>query len=120
MAAKQRGEKTAVIHKNALAAPRFFLKLKGYAPEGVEMYNSSEVRDALQQGDSAIAIRVWPAWVPSLDDPNVSIALRKIEIQATPGLIAGPSPMLGASLPILVAPAFLQRYLVRGFAMSLT
>jgi multiple sugar transport system substrate-binding protein len=83
---------------SATAALTFFLKLKHYAPEGVEMYNSSEVRDALQQGDVAIAIEVWPAWVPSLDDPEVSKVVRKIEIQAAPGLIAGPSPMLGAWL----------------------
>jgi len=83
---------------NALAALKFFLKLKHYAPEGVELYNSSEVRDALQQGDVAIAIEVWPAWVPSLDDPKVSKVVKKIEIQAAPGLIAGPSPMLGAWL----------------------
>jgi len=83
---------------NALAALTFFLKLKRYAPQGVELYNSSEVRDALQQGDVAIAIEVWPAWIPSLDDPKVSKVVKKIEIQAAPGLISGPSPMLGAWL----------------------
>jgi multiple sugar transport system substrate-binding protein len=83
---------------NALAALTFFLKLKRYAPKGVEVYNASEVRDALQKGDVAIAIEVWPAWVPSLDDPNVSKVVGKVEIQAAPGLISGPSPMLGAWL----------------------
>lgn len=83
---------------NALAALKFFLKLKRYAPKGVEVYNASEVRDALQKGDVAIAIEVWPAWVPSLDDPKVSKVVGKVEIQAAPGLISGPSPMLGAWL----------------------
>jgi multiple sugar transport system substrate-binding protein len=90
---------TSGLHSpNALAALAFFLKLKRYAPEGVEIYNSSEVRDALQQGDVAMAIEVWPAWIPSLDDPKVSKVVGKIEIQAAPGLISGPSPMLGTWL----------------------
>jgi multiple sugar transport system substrate-binding protein len=83
---------------NALAALNYFLKLKSYAPKGVEVYNSSEVRDALQQGDAAIAIEVWPSWVPALDDPKVSKVPKMIEIQAAPGFLSGPSPMLGAWL----------------------
>jgi multiple sugar transport system substrate-binding protein len=84
--------------RNAEAALELFLKLKAYAPQGVEMYNSSEVRDAIQQGDVAIAIEVWPSWVPAMDDPGVSKVVKKVEVKAAPGLIASSSPMLGAWL----------------------
>ncbi len=78
--------------KNAL---KLFLQLKSYAPKGVELYNSTEVRDALQQSKAAVAIEVWPSWVPSMDDPAKSKVVGKMAIKAAPGEVVGSSPMLG-------------------------
>lgn len=82
----------------ALEALELYLSLKAYAPTGVEMYNASEVRDALMQGTTAIAIELWPSWAPSLDDPAKSKVPGLIEIMAAPGQVQGPAPMLGAWL----------------------
>lgn len=79
----------------ALAALKLFLKLKNYAPEGVEIYDSSELRETLLAGDAAMAIEVWPAWVPDLDNPAKSKVVGKVEIIPAPGLIAKPAPMIG-------------------------
>ena len=87
--------------KAALASPagvkalEQFLSLKAYAPTGVETYNATEVRDALEQGRAAMAIEVWPAWVPSLDDAAKSKVVGKVAIGPAPGETAGPAPMLG-------------------------
>jgi multiple sugar transport system substrate-binding protein len=78
-----------------LKALEQFLSLKPLAPKGVEIYNSTEVRDAIQQGKAAIAIEVWPSWVPSMDDPAKSKVVGKMNITAAPGEVAGPAPMLG-------------------------
>ena len=90
-----RDGKAAVNSKAGLDALTLFLSLKDYAPEGVELYNASEVRDALQQGKAAMAIEVWPSWVPSMDDPTVSKVANKMTIMAAPGQVKGPAPMLG-------------------------
>ncbi len=82
----------------ALEALNLYLELKNYAPKGVETYNSSEVRDALMQGTTAMSIELWPSWAPSLDDPEKSRVPGKIEVIAAPGQNVGPSPMLGAWL----------------------
>ena len=87
----------------ALNALNLFLALKEYAPKGVETYNSSEVRDALMQGTTAMTIELWPSWAPSLDDPEKSLVPGKIEIMAAPGETEDSSPMLGAWL--LAVPA---------------
>ncbi len=87
--------KSAVNSKAGLDALTLFLSLKDYAPEGVELYNASEVRDALQQGKAAMAIEVWPSWVPSMDDTAVSKVAGKMTIMAAPGQVKGPAPMLG-------------------------
>ncbi len=84
--------------REAVAALKFFLLLKQYAPEGVEIYNSSEVREALLAGDVAVAIEVWPAWVPDLDNPEKSKVVGKVEIIPAPGLVEKSSPMLGTWL----------------------
>ncbi|MGO1075700.1 ABC transporter substrate-binding protein [Inquilinus sp. CA228] len=87
--------------KAALASPagvkalQQFLALKAFAPTGVETYNATEVRDALQQGRAAMAIEVWPAWVPSLDDAAKSKVVGKVAIGPAPGETKGPAPMLG-------------------------
>ena len=90
--------KASINSPEALAALELFLSLKPYAPKGVEIYNSSEVRDALMQGTAAMAIELWPSWAPSLDDPEKSTVPGLIQIQAAPGQTAGPAPMLGAWL----------------------
>jgi multiple sugar transport system substrate-binding protein len=87
----------------ALAALNVWLELAQYAPRGIETYNATEVRDALQQGTTAMSIEIWPSWVPSLDDPAVSTVVGQVQVMPAPGEIAGPAPMLGAWL--LAVPA---------------
>ncbi|ETT03112.1 MULTISPECIES: ABC transporter substrate-binding protein [Providencia] len=72
-----------------------FLAMKQYAPKGVDVFNADEVRDALQKGTAAMAIEVWPAWVPDLDNAKVSNVVGKMEMMAPPAEIGQPSPMLG-------------------------
>lgn len=79
----------------AKQALKTFLALKQYAPRGVDVYNADEVRDALQKGTAAMAIEVWPAWVPNLDDPKVSNVVGDIEIMVPPAEAGQPAPMLG-------------------------
>lgn len=76
-------------------AIRDFVALRELAPRGVEVYNAGEVRDSIQQGRAAMAIEVWPSWVPSMDDPAVSKVVHQVEIIPAPGQVRGPSPMLG-------------------------
>ena len=87
----------------ALDALNLYLELAKYAPKGIETYNSSEVRDAIQTGATAIAIEVWPSWVPSMDDPAASKVVGQIEIMAAPGQVEGPKPMLGTWLVAIPA-----------------
>ena len=87
----------------AVDALDIYLELAKFAPRGVETYNSSEVRDAIQSGATAMAIEVWPSWVPSMDDPNASKVVGQIEIMAAPGQIEGPKPMLGSWLVAIPA-----------------
>jgi multiple sugar transport system substrate-binding protein len=82
----------------AVAAVELFVALKDFAPVGVETYDSSEVRDALQRGDVAMAIEIWPSWIPDLDDPAVSQVVGQVEIMPAPGQVTGPAPMLGSWL----------------------
>ncbi|WP_395448304.1 ABC transporter substrate-binding protein [Aminobacter sp. UC22_36] len=84
--------------QNANAALGMFLELAKYAPKGVETYDATEVRDALQQGSTAISIEVWPAWVPSMDDPKTSKVPGQVEVMPAPGQNAGSTPMLGSWL----------------------
>ncbi|MTB65566.1 extracellular solute-binding protein [Providencia sp. wls1943] len=72
-----------------------FLAMKQYAPKGVDVFNADEVRDALQKGTAAMAIEVWPAWVPDLDNAKVSNVVGKMEMMAPPAEIGQPAPMLG-------------------------
>ena len=103
----------------ALDALNLYLELAKFAPKGVETYNSSEVRDAIQTGATAMAIEVWPSWVPSMDDPNASKVVGQIEIMAAPGQVEGPKPMLGSWL--VAVPATSERQeTARGFIDFLT
>ena len=72
-----------------------FLAMKQYAPRGVDVYNADEVRDSLQKGTAAMAIEVWPAWVPNLDNPDMSDVVGDMEIMAPPAEVGAPAPMLG-------------------------
>jgi multiple sugar transport system substrate-binding protein len=87
----------------AVDALELYLSLRPYAPEDVVVWNSSEVRDALQSGRAAMSIEVWPSWIPSLDDLEVSEVVGTMEIIAAPGQVEGPAPMIGAWL--LAVPA---------------
>ncbi|WP_108127612.1 ABC transporter substrate-binding protein [Saccharospirillum mangrovi] len=78
-----------------VAAIEAFVSLRDVAPTGVEVYNSGEVRDAIQQGKAAMAIEVWPSWVPSMDDPAVSQVVGKVNIVPPPGQVNESTPMLG-------------------------
>jgi multiple sugar transport system substrate-binding protein len=90
--------KAGLTSDGALAALETFLELKRHAPEGVINYNSSEVRDALMTGRTAMTIELWPSWAPDLDNPEKSQVVGDIEIMAAPGQIEGPAPMLGSWL----------------------
>lgn len=79
----------------AVAALKFFLDLAEYAPEGVEIYDASDVRDGLLSGSAAIATEVWPAWVPDLDNPEKSQVVGKIEVTVHPGQVTKSAPMIG-------------------------
>ncbi|HHR6405463.1 TPA: ABC transporter substrate-binding protein [Providencia alcalifaciens] len=72
-----------------------FLAMKQYAPKGVDVFNADEVRDALQKGTAAMAIEVWPAWVPDLDNAKVSNVVGKMEMMAPPAETGQLAPMLG-------------------------
>ncbi|MGC9529689.1 MAG: ABC transporter substrate-binding protein [Candidatus Bipolaricaulaceae bacterium] len=88
----------AVASPAGVSALKLLLTLKDYAPTGVEVYDSSEVKDALLNGDVAMAIEVWPGWVPALDDPAESKVVGKVEIIPAPGLVEKSSPMMGTWL----------------------
>ncbi|RKX82801.1 MAG: sugar ABC transporter substrate-binding protein [Spirochaetes bacterium] len=90
--------KPALNSPQALNALNFFLKLKKYAPEGVSMYNSAQVKDALYGGKAGIVTEVWPSWVPKLNDPNESRVVNKVEVTTHPGEVEKSSPMIGVWL----------------------
>lgn len=82
----------------ALKALTQFLSFKALAPKGVETYNATELRDAVQQGRAAIAVEMWSSWAGTLDDGKVSKVAKEVEVVSTPGEVKGPAPMLGAWL----------------------
>lgn len=82
----------------ALKALTQFLSFKALAPKGVETYNATELRDAMQQGRAAIAVEMWSSWAGTLDDAKVSKVAKDVEVVASPGEVKGPAPMLGAWL----------------------
>jgi multiple sugar transport system substrate-binding protein len=92
------GDKAVLDSPQALAALQYFLKLKPYAPQGVDTWNSAQVRDALYGGRAAIATEVWPSWVGDLDNPEKSQVAGKVTITAHPREVDKSSPLLGAWL----------------------
>ncbi|MGG1948915.1 ABC transporter substrate-binding protein [Trinickia sp. NRRL B-1857] len=87
--------KVTIDSPQALAALKTLLALKMFAPKDVDVYGAAEVRDALQKGTAAQSIEVWPAWIPALDDPAQSRVVGQVALQAPPGQVKGPAPMLG-------------------------
>jgi len=81
--------------KNALD---FFLELSKYAPDGVSMYQSAQVRDALYSGAGAVAIEVWPGWIGDLDNPEKSKVVGKVKVTNHPGEVNPSSPLIGVWL----------------------
>ncbi len=92
------GNKPALETPEALNALKYFLKLKKYAPKGVAMYNSAQVKDALYGGKAGIVTEVWPSWVPKLNDPKESVVVNKVEVTTHPGEVKKSSPMIGVWL----------------------
>ena len=78
-----------------LAALKLFLELKKYAPGDVDTYQAARVREMLMSGQAAMAVEVWPAWVPELDDPGVSSVVGQFELVKHPGEVAESAPMPG-------------------------
>lgn len=87
--------KASLDTPQAKQALETFLAMKQYAARGVEVYNADEVRDALQKGSAAMAIEVWPAWVPNLNNPQLSKVVGAMEITTPPAETGKPAPMLG-------------------------
>ncbi len=72
-----------------------FIELSRYAPGDVNVYRAAGVRETLLAGKAALALEVWPAWIPELDDPRVSRVVGKVELSAHPGAVYESAPMLG-------------------------
>jgi len=81
-----------------LAAMKYFLELSKYAPEGVTMYQSAQVRDALYAGTAAVAPEVWPGWIGGLENEKESFVVGKVKVTKHPAEVLKSSPMIGAWL----------------------
>lgn len=79
----------------ALNALNYFLKLAKYAPEGVSMYQSAQVKDAIYSGKAAVVTEVWPGWINKLEDPTESSVVGKVKVIKHPGQVEKSSPMIG-------------------------
>ncbi len=90
--------KPAFNSPQARKALEFFLELSKYAPEGVSMYQSAQVRDALYSGAGAVAVEVWPGWIGDLDNPEKSSVVGKVKVTTHPGQVNPSSPLIGVWL----------------------
>jgi multiple sugar transport system substrate-binding protein len=81
-----------------LASVKYFLEMSKYAPEGVTMYQSAQVRDALYAGTAAVAPEVWPGWIGNLENEKESHVVGKVKVVKHPGEAQKSSPMIGAWL----------------------
>ena len=79
----------------ALDALNFFLEMAAYAPEGVSMYQSAQVKDAIYSGTAAVVTEVWPGWIGKLEDPSESSVVGKVKVIKHPGQVEKSSPMIG-------------------------
>jgi multiple sugar transport system substrate-binding protein len=91
-------DEPAFTSGQAVNALEFFLELAEYAPEGVSMYQSAQVRDALYAGTGAIAIEVWPGWIGDLDNPEKSQVVGKVKVTTHPGQVEPSSSLIGVWL----------------------
>jgi multiple sugar transport system substrate-binding protein len=90
--------RAALDNEAALAALQYFLSLRPFTPRGVETWNATEVRGAMEQGRIAMAIEYWPGWAGTLDDVSRSRVVGQVALVPAPGEVRGPAPMLGAWL----------------------
>jgi len=90
--------KSSMDSAEALAALEFYLELAKYAPEGVAMYQSAQVKDAVYSGRGAMAIEVWPGWIKNLDNPDESAVVGKVVVTKHPAQVEKSSPMIGVWL----------------------
>jgi multiple sugar transport system substrate-binding protein len=91
-------DRPAFTSPQARNALDFFLRLAQYAPEGVSMYQSAQVRDALYAGTGAIAIEVWPGWIGGLENPEQSKVVGKVRVTTHPGEVEPSSSLIGVWL----------------------
>ncbi|MEM4531292.1 MAG: ABC transporter substrate-binding protein [Thermofilaceae archaeon] len=87
--------KSGVDSPEFLEALKVYLALSRYAPPDVSVYRAARVRELLLAGKAAMALEVWPAWIPELDDPKVSLVVNKVELIPHPGQAITTAPMLG-------------------------
>lgn len=88
--------RAALDNEAALAALTHFLSLRQHTPRGIETWNATEVREAMEQGRIAMAIEYWPGWAGTLDDAARSRVVGQVALIPAPGEVRGPAPMLGA------------------------
>ena len=77
------------------AALDVLLRLKDFAPPGVERFDATDVQNSVKAGKAAMAIEAWSSWLPALNESASSKAAGKIKVMLPPGEVKGPSPMLG-------------------------
>ncbi len=87
--------KSGVDSPEFLQAFKIYLELARYAPSDVSVYRAARLRELLLAGKAAMALEVWPAWIPELDDPKVSQVVHKVELVPHPGQVVKTAPMLG-------------------------
>jgi multiple sugar transport system substrate-binding protein len=88
--------RAALDNEAAFAALQYFLSLRPFTPRGIETWNATEVRGAMEQGRVAMAIEYWPGWAGTLDDASRSRVVGNVALVPAPGEVRGPAPMLGA------------------------
>lgn len=87
--------RSAVYSTEFLEAFELFLSFKEYAPADVSIFGAADVRETLLGGHAAMALEVWPGWVPGLDDPAKSRVAGKVEVVPHPGEKVETAAMLG-------------------------
>lgn len=87
--------KKCALDSKAVEALEYLVKLKAYAPPGVEGFGTADVRDRLIGGRIAVSIEVWPGWIKDADNPAVSKVPGLLAFTMTPGERAKPAPLLG-------------------------
>jgi len=87
--------KSGLMLPEFLQALKVYLELARYAPPDVSVYRAARLRELLLAGKAAMALEVWPAWIPELDDPAKSLVVHKVELTTHPGQAVKTAPMLG-------------------------